>query len=81
MVYVDAFSLPLELTNSPTKYGFEVANKGCCGTAVVEVAFLCTYTCTDVSDYVFWDGFHLTEKAYRVLVDQFLKKDLNSFLF
>ncbi|KAK3016598.1 hypothetical protein RJ639_005871 [Escallonia herrerae] len=81
LVYVDAFSLPLELINNPAKYGFEVANKGCCGTGVIEVAFLCTYTCTDVSDYVFWDGFHLTEKAYRVLVDQFLKKDLNSFLF
>ncbi|KAK3007333.1 hypothetical protein RJ639_016749, partial [Escallonia herrerae] len=50
--------------------GFEVANKGCCGTGIIEVAFLCTYTCTDVSDYVFWDGFHLTEKACRVLQDE-----------
>lgn len=50
--------------------GFEVSDKGCCGTGTVEVAFLCKYTCMNVSEYVFWDSFHLTEKAYRLLVHQ-----------
>lgn len=80
IVYVDIYNLPLDLINNPQKYGFTISLKGCCGTGTVEVAFLCQYTCSNVLDYVFWDSFHLTEKAYRVLVQQFLKQNLNSFL-
>ncbi|KAH7850121.1 hypothetical protein Vadar_028209 [Vaccinium darrowii] len=79
MVYIDAYSLPLDLIRNPPKYGFEIGNKGCCGSGMVEVAFLCSFTCANVSEYVFWDSFHLTEKAYRIMVHQVLEKDIKSF--
>ncbi|KAL7244789.1 hypothetical protein ACSBR2_000197 [Camellia fascicularis] len=80
MVYIDAYNLPLDLIRNPRKYGFEISNKGCCGTGIIEVAFLCSFTCPNVSEYVFWDSFHLTEKAYRIIVHQILEKDILSFI-
>ncbi|KAF7140269.1 hypothetical protein RHSIM_Rhsim06G0018200 [Rhododendron simsii] len=79
IVYIDAYDLPLDLLRNPDKYGFEIGNKGCCGTGVVEVAFLCSYTCANVSEYVFWDSFHLTEKAYKIMVHQIAEKYISSF--
>ncbi|CAK9178397.1 unnamed protein product [Ilex paraguariensis] len=80
VVYLDIYNLPLDLIYEPKKYGFEIANKGCCGTGSVEVAYLCTYTCTNASKYIFWDSFHLTEKAYRLLVHQILENHIYSFI-
>ncbi|PWA56487.1 GDSL-like Lipase/Acylhydrolase superfamily protein [Artemisia annua] len=77
MVYIDAYYLPLDIIQNPTKYGFDVSNVGCCGTGTIEVAFLCKFTCTNVSEYVFWDSFHFTENAYRIIVRDFLNKDMN----
>ncbi|KAL4557517.1 hypothetical protein LXL04_035698 [Taraxacum kok-saghyz] len=80
IVYVDAYYLPLDIIQNPTKYGFDVSNVGCCGTGTIEVAFLCKYTCTNVSEYVFWDSFHFTEDAYRILVREFLNKNLKNLI-
>ncbi|KAH6782738.1 GDSL-like Lipase/Acylhydrolase superfamily protein [Perilla frutescens var. frutescens] len=80
LIYLDIYNLPLDLIHHPQKYGFKVSNKGCCGTGTIEVAFLCKYTCRDVSEYVFWDSFHLTEKAYRILVHQILATSINTFI-
>ncbi|RRT47086.1 hypothetical protein B296_00053975, partial [Ensete ventricosum] len=53
--------------------GFKVSTKGCCGTGTIEVTLLCnsktTTVCSDVTDYVFWDSYHPTEKAYKVIVN------------
>ncbi|KAL8514786.1 hypothetical protein ACS0TY_013750 [Phlomoides rotata] len=79
--YIDIYSLPLDLIHHPHKYGFKISNKGCCGTGTIEVAFLCKYTCWNVPEYVFWDSFHLTEKAYRLLVHEILKNNIKSLIF
>lgn len=60
--------------------GFDFSNIGCCGTGTIEVAFLCKYTCTNVSEYVFWDSFHFTEDAYRIIVRDFLNKNLKNLI-
>ncbi|KAK4606159.1 hypothetical protein RGQ29_000429 [Quercus rubra] len=64
--------------------GFEVANKGCCGTGSIEASILCNkltpFTCTDDSKYVFFDSYHPTEKTYKIIVDGILKKYINSLL-
>ncbi|KAL8524162.1 hypothetical protein ACS0TY_013939 [Phlomoides rotata] len=78
--YIDIYSLPLDLIHHPHKYGFKISNKGCCGTGTIEVAFLCKYTCWNVPEYVFWDSFHLTEKAYRLLVHEILKNNIKSLI-
>ncbi|TMW99384.1 hypothetical protein EJD97_002633 [Solanum chilense] len=79
LVYVDTYNVLLDVIDNPQRYGFKIADKGCCGTGKIEVAELCTYTCSSDSDYIFWDSFHLTEKAYRLLVHQILVQHLNSF--
>ncbi|KAK7855914.1 gdsl esterase/lipase exl3 [Quercus suber] len=64
--------------------GFEIANKGCCGTGTVEVAILCNqldhHTCTDDSKYVFFDSYHPTENAYKIIVNQLITKYIYNFV-
>ncbi|KAM3341630.1 GDSL esterase/lipase EXL3 [Capsicum galapagoense] len=79
LVYIDIYDLPLDVINNPQKYGFKYSDKGCCGTGKIEVAELCTYTCSSDSDYVFWDSFHLTEKAYKLLAHEILVQHLSGF--
>ncbi|CAA3021501.1 GDSL esterase/lipase EXL3 [Olea europaea subsp. europaea] len=80
MIYLDIYNLPLDVIHNPEKYGFGISNIGCCGTGTIEVAFLCKCTCSNVSEYVFWDSFHLTEKAYRLLVHQILEQYMKDFI-
>ncbi|KAA8528769.1 hypothetical protein F0562_036124 [Nyssa sinensis] len=79
IVYMSIFNILLDLINNPEKYGFKIVDKGCCGEGTVEVAFLCKFTCTNASEYVFWDSFHPTEKAYRLLVHELLEKNIDKF--
>ncbi|KAL4650242.1 hypothetical protein ACB092_01G073300 [Castanea dentata] len=84
VVYIDVYNLILDLVTNPKKYGFEIANKGCCGTGTVEVAILCNqldhHTCTDDSKYVFFDSYHPTEKAYKIIVNQLITKYIYNFV-
>ncbi|KAK3424933.1 hypothetical protein EUGRSUZ_F01671 [Eucalyptus grandis] len=83
MVYIDVYNPLLDLIQYPQKQGFVVSDKGCCGTGTIEVTLLCNKfspdTCTDVSDYVFWDSYHPTEKAYRALLTPLVNKYINRF--
>ncbi|GAB2282863.1 hypothetical protein Dimus_017398 [Dionaea muscipula] len=70
----DVYQPLLDLINNPSQTGFQVVNKGCCGTGNIEVLFLCTkfddpLTCKDDSKYIFWDSFHPTEAAYRAIFE------------
>ncbi|XVE56195.1 hypothetical protein DITRI_Ditri03aG0218200 [Diplodiscus trichospermus] len=51
-VYIDVYNPLLDLIENPPKYGFEVVDKGCCGTGTVELSILCNEmdvgTCTNV---------------------------------
>ncbi|XP_028091041.1 GDSL esterase/lipase EXL3-like [Camellia sinensis] len=82
IVYTDIYNPLLNIILNHDKYGFSVADKGCCGTGNLEVSILCnqlTDTCPDDSVYVFWDSYHPTERGYRVLVNQILQSSLNKF--
>lgn len=65
--------------------GFQVVDKGCCGTGDLEVSILCNqYTpvkCANVSDHIFWDSYHPTESAYKALVSPLLGENLNKFFW
>ncbi|XP_072957845.1 GDSL esterase/lipase EXL3-like [Typha angustifolia] len=84
VVYIDIFSVLLDLINQPYAYGFEESTKGCCGTGEIEVTLLCnsltSSTCPNVTKYIFWDSFHPTEKAYKIIVDKIFDKYLQ-YLF
>ncbi|XP_068646061.1 GDSL esterase/lipase EXL3-like [Aristolochia californica] len=84
MVYVDIYKNLLNVVLYPSSYGFKVSNKGCCGTGTIEVTLLCNelspHTCTDVDDYVFWDSYHPTEKAYKIIIDDLVAEYLPRLL-
>ncbi|OMO75440.1 Lipase, GDSL [Corchorus olitorius] len=51
VVYLDVYTPLLDLVKNHHKYGFEVVDRGCCGTGTVEVSILCNEfdmgTCTN----------------------------------
>lgn len=73
IVIFDIFKPLYDLVSNPKKYGFTEANKGCCGTGTVETTFiLCNQksgTCSNSTDYVFWDSVHPSQAANQVLAD------------
>ncbi|KAF8377799.1 hypothetical protein HHK36_031184 [Tetracentron sinense] len=83
LVYIDIYTPLLALIQNPAASGFEVVDRGCCGTGKIEVVILCNdlnpYTCTDVSKYLFWDSYHPAERTYKILLPQILRKYVNNF--
>ncbi|KAB2628273.1 T4O12.12 [Pyrus ussuriensis x Pyrus communis] len=84
VAYVDMYNMIFDLITNPAKHGFEVVNKGCCGTGLIEVTKLCNQlqpagVCTDDSKYFFWDSYHPTERAYKIIVNQMLDKYASRF--
>lgn len=73
VVLMDIYGYLLDMMLRPGSYGFTESTLGCCGTGMMEVSVLCngvtSAVCGDVRDYLFWDSYHPTEKAYKILVD------------
>ena len=63
--------------------GFDEIDRGCCGTGMVELGPLCnqftSLLCSNVSSYMFWDSYHPTERAYRILTKKFVETDMSPF--
>ncbi|PKI59899.1 hypothetical protein CRG98_019672 [Punica granatum] len=84
LIYLDIYSPFLDLIRNPSKDGFEVGNRGCCGTGNIEVSVLCTRlsdpkTCKDDTKFVFWDSYHPTERAYKILTTRTYNKYKSMF--
>ncbi|KAJ4710160.1 GDSL esterase/lipase [Melia azedarach] len=84
IVYVDVYNPLLDIIKNPARSGFNVLDNGCCGVGAIEAGPLCnqfvTSTCANVSQYVFWDSAHPSERAYRILASpiwQNLKSNLS----
>ncbi|KAI4964478.1 hypothetical protein ZWY2020_005688 [Hordeum vulgare] len=73
VVLMDIYGFLMDMMLRPQGYGFKESTLGCCGTGMMEVSVLCngvtSAVCGDVADYLFWDSYHPTEKAYGILVD------------
>ncbi|ESQ29572.1 hypothetical protein EUTSA_v10024141mg [Eutrema salsugineum] len=84
ILYIDVYDTLYDMIQNPKKYGFEVANRGCCGTGLVAISYMCNslnpFTCTNSSAYIFWDSYHPTERAYQVIVDTLLDKFISKVL-
>lgn len=57
--------------------GFKDTSDGCCGNTVLNAAIFIKYhsACPNVYDYIFWDSFHPTEKAYDIVVDKLIQEN------
>ncbi|CAL5439598.1 unnamed protein product [Camellia sinensis] len=78
----DIFKPLYDLVKSPSSNGFAEASKGCCGTGTVETtSLLCNPksigTCSNASQYVFWDSVHPSEAANQVLADSLILQGIN----
>ncbi|CAN6236792.1 unnamed protein product [Urochloa humidicola] len=73
LVFMDIYGFLYDMMMHPSTYGFTQSTRGCCGTGLLEVSVLCnrltSAVCQDVGDYLFWDSYHPTEKAYKILAD------------
>ncbi|KAH6792990.1 GDSL-like Lipase/Acylhydrolase superfamily protein [Perilla frutescens var. hirtella] len=75
IIYADYYNAAMNFYRFPQKYGFGGgALTACCGAGGpynVNSTLMCgeegTTVCKDPSQYVSWDGLHLTEAAYRFI--------------
>jgi phospholipase/lecithinase/hemolysin len=59
--------------------GFQVTAKGCCFATDTETGFckkFTPFTCADADKYVFFDSVHLSQKAYQVSANIFLRGEI-----
>ncbi|CAI9114243.1 OLC1v1014915C2 [Oldenlandia corymbosa var. corymbosa] len=78
----DIFNPIYDVVKSPSNYGFKEATRGCCGTGTVETTvFLCNEkspgTCSNATEFVFWDAVHPSEAANRVLADSLIAQGIS----
>ncbi|XP_076907908.1 GDSL esterase/lipase At5g33370-like [Bidens hawaiensis] len=65
-----------DLIDNPTAFGFKTSKEACCGQGPLNgMPGFCTVTsnlCKNRDEYVFWDAFHPTERACRLIVQQIM---------
>ncbi|RLN09068.1 GDSL esterase/lipase [Panicum miliaceum] len=72
MALADCYSVVMELIEHPEKHGFTTAHTSCCNVDT-EVGGLClpnTRPCRDRSAFVFWDAYHTSDAANKVIADR-----------
>ncbi|XP_051121188.1 GDSL esterase/lipase At5g33370-like [Andrographis paniculata] len=65
----------MDFISNPQQFGFVTSKIACCGQGPYNGIGLCTplsNLCPDRSLYVFWDPFHPSERANRIIVQQIL---------
>ncbi|XP_024977283.1 GDSL esterase/lipase At3g48460 [Cynara cardunculus var. scolymus] len=82
IVYLDYWNAYRSIIKNAPKLGFRELYKTCCGSGGGPYNFdlggtcgskSASSSCQDPSQYINWDGVHLTEAMYRVVFEMFLK--------
>jgi phospholipase/lecithinase/hemolysin len=74
-IAVNAHRMHMDFNSAPAAYGFITSKVACCGQGPYNGIGRCTAAssvCPDRSLYAFWDNFHPSEKANRIIVSQFM---------
>ncbi|WVZ73774.1 hypothetical protein U9M48_022050 [Paspalum notatum var. saurae] len=72
MGLADCYSVVMDLIQHPVENGFTTAHTSCCNVDT-EVGGLClpnTRPCSDRSKFVFWDAYHTSDAANKVIADR-----------
>ncbi|KAE8805336.1 GDSL esterase/lipase [Hordeum vulgare] len=72
MALADCYSVVKELIDHPHRNGFTTSDTSCCGVDT-KVGGLClpdSTPCRDRKAYVFWDAYHTSDAANRVIADR-----------
>lgn len=79
IVSLDYHAVILDFIQNPGKFGFQVTTKGCCFAIDTDTG-LCKkftrFTCADADKYVFFDSVHLSQKAYELIANIFLRGEI-----
>ncbi|XP_047045964.1 GDSL esterase/lipase EXL1-like [Lolium rigidum] len=61
---------------------FKEVAEGCCGSTVLNAAIFIKnhHACPNVNDFIFWDSFHPTEKAYSIVVDKLFQQNMHDLM-
>ncbi|KAE9601400.1 hypothetical protein Lal_00023775 [Lupinus albus] len=81
ILYADYWNAYRTIIKNPNQYGFTEVFKACCGSqdppydfSVFETCGMPNATaCSSPSQYINWDGVHLTEAMYKVLSNMYLQ--------
>ncbi|KAF3452386.1 hypothetical protein FNV43_RR02819 [Rhamnella rubrinervis] len=74
-VAANAFAMNMDFVSNPQAYGFVTSKVACCGQGPYNGIGLCTVAsnlCPNRDLYAFWDPFHPSEKANRLIVQQIM---------
>ncbi|MED6190329.1 hypothetical protein PIB30_104849, partial [Stylosanthes scabra] len=71
LLILDIYTPFFDLATRPANYGFSESRRGCCGAGLIELSVLCNVnsvgTCSNASQYVFWDAVHPSQEASRIM--------------
>ncbi|AEE29939.1 GDSL-like Lipase/Acylhydrolase superfamily protein [Arabidopsis thaliana] len=80
-VYMDIYTIISQMLETPAAYGFEETKKPCCKTGLLSAGALCKKStskiCPNTSSYLFWDGVHPTQRAYKTINKVLIKEYLH----
>lgn len=76
-----------QMINHPLKYGLKEGKIACCGSGPLRGVYSCGgkrgekhfELCDKPNEYLFWDSYHLTESAYKILADRMWGYTNNSY--
>ncbi|BAT94916.1 hypothetical protein LR48_Vigan845s004300 [Vigna angularis] len=74
-IAVNAYEMNMDFVNNPRAYGFVTSKIACCGQGPFNGMGLCSpisNLCPNRDLYAFWDPFHPSEKANRIIVQQMM---------
>ncbi|XP_048538787.1 GDSL esterase/lipase At5g33370-like [Triticum urartu] len=74
-VSANAYRANFDYLTNPQSYGFTNVKVACCGQGPYNGIGLCTAAsnvCANREEFAFWDAFHPTERANRIIVGQFM---------
>ncbi|CAN4104003.1 unnamed protein product [Withania somnifera] len=70
--FIDTYTLLLDVIQNPATYGFSEVKAACCGLGRLGAKVPCTPVaifCSNRSSHVFWDRYHPTEAADRLIIN------------
>ncbi|XP_047334809.1 GDSL esterase/lipase At5g55050 [Impatiens glandulifera] len=74
--YLEVYSVFESFLQTPSVYGFNETKAACCGLGNLNAQIPCvpiSIYCANRNDHLFWDLYHPTEKAARILIDVFFQ--------
>ncbi|TVU31350.1 hypothetical protein EJB05_23032 [Eragrostis curvula] len=77
LVYIDLYAILDDIVRRYQELGFKNNKDACCGLIGLESGVLCNFAspvCEDPAQYVFWDGYHPTQRAYKIMIDELITR-------